>query len=559
MTKAHSPINWQNSPSVNTPINETNLNKMDSTIGVLDDRIVALDTTKASQTDMLTAITGIDFDEDTGKFTFTRKNGSSVVIDTKLEKLVLNWRFDNQTQTLYLVLEDGTEMPIDLSSFITSYEFEESSTIRPVITSDGVVSFEVIDGSITEEKLRPNFLAEIKVESESAKSSATSASLSATNAENSAVRAEKAAEEAESIVGGDFATNAKVDNIINGTTPVGEAESVNGVKIFKDISQLGITSYYIPDIVKAMPTYSMFFCKSNSSQDDLNKAGNDLPKTTGNLEIVKLTGGRTRVLYASGDSAKKDKVYYCDLDESNWKINGWKYIGDGGNADTVDGKHASDFFPANGGTVKGDITIQKADNGQAKIVKNHSATADYGTILKDVSADGTYSQIVLRSNNNTLKYEVNDGSTTTKHDVLHTGNMDLIKSIQTSGLLSGDTAIDNFYEEGKLKIATFNSATGTKFSYGGLMSVMLHDDTTENSAGFQLAFGEGSHNLKCRINDSGWREWTEVHTDAYSARVLIRNTPLTSSDGGNQGAVRFDSNGIYIYKNGAEEQIYSRD
>ena len=33
MVKAHSPINWQNKPSVNTPINETNLNIMTSNIG----------------------------------------------------------------------------------------------------------------------------------------------------------------------------------------------------------------------------------------------------------------------------------------------------------------------------------------------------------------------------------------------------------------------------------------------------------------------------------------------------------------------------------------------
>lgn len=53
MVKAHSPINWQNYPSIATPINEANLNKMDSTIGILDDRIVELDTKRQQMEDQI--------------------------------------------------------------------------------------------------------------------------------------------------------------------------------------------------------------------------------------------------------------------------------------------------------------------------------------------------------------------------------------------------------------------------------------------------------------------------------------------------------------------------
>lgn len=44
MNKAYSRINWQNAPSEATALNETNLNKMDSAIDTIDDRVVAHDT-----------------------------------------------------------------------------------------------------------------------------------------------------------------------------------------------------------------------------------------------------------------------------------------------------------------------------------------------------------------------------------------------------------------------------------------------------------------------------------------------------------------------------------
>lgn len=186
MTKAHSPINWQNSPSVSTPINESNLNKMDKAIGVIDDRVVSLDTTKANQTDMLTAITNVTIDESTGIFTFTRKNGTTIKLDTKLEKLILNWNYDKNKQILYLILSDGSQMPIDLSSLISQYEFVDSTTIRWVIGNDGKVAAEIIRGTITDEMLESNYLSKVTQQADRATNSANDAQTSADNAKASA-------------------------------------------------------------------------------------------------------------------------------------------------------------------------------------------------------------------------------------------------------------------------------------------------------------------------------------------------------------------------------------
>ena len=43
-SKVYQRINWENEPSTDTPINETNLNKMDYMLDILDTRTVELDT-----------------------------------------------------------------------------------------------------------------------------------------------------------------------------------------------------------------------------------------------------------------------------------------------------------------------------------------------------------------------------------------------------------------------------------------------------------------------------------------------------------------------------------
>jgi hypothetical protein len=44
MNKAYTRINWENEPAVTTPLNATNLNKIDGAVNILDDRIIVLDT-----------------------------------------------------------------------------------------------------------------------------------------------------------------------------------------------------------------------------------------------------------------------------------------------------------------------------------------------------------------------------------------------------------------------------------------------------------------------------------------------------------------------------------
>ena len=187
MNKAHTPINWENRPSDATPLNDTNLNKMDAAIGVIDDRVIALDTTKATKTEVATLVADVTFEESTGIITVTKKNGSVITIDTQLEKIAVNFEYDPTTQKIILALIDGTKQYIDLSALITQYEFLDTDTLAFYIDKDGKVSAIVKEGSIEEKHLEPNYLAKIKVEVAKAETSRAEAATSATKAESYAV------------------------------------------------------------------------------------------------------------------------------------------------------------------------------------------------------------------------------------------------------------------------------------------------------------------------------------------------------------------------------------
>ena len=72
MNKAYSRIRWENSPSIATPLNESNLNRMDVALNEVDDRVISLETTKLPMTTANTMVKDVSFNESTGVFTITK-------------------------------------------------------------------------------------------------------------------------------------------------------------------------------------------------------------------------------------------------------------------------------------------------------------------------------------------------------------------------------------------------------------------------------------------------------------------------------------------------------
>lgn len=186
MQKAHSNIKWEDYPSLDTPLNEANLNKMDTSIDTIDDRVITLDTTKFDLSEAQTLIKNVSFDSKTGIFTFTYYNGSTFTLDTLLEKVVTNWDYDETTQQLVITTEDGNVKYVDLSALIQQNEFLDSDTVAFTVDSSGKVTAIVKEGSIEEKHLQPNYLADIKVVQAAAKASEEAAAASEEAAADSA-------------------------------------------------------------------------------------------------------------------------------------------------------------------------------------------------------------------------------------------------------------------------------------------------------------------------------------------------------------------------------------
>lgn len=163
MNKVYTRIVWENFPSEKTALNETNLNRMDLALDNLDNRVIEMNSTKVSVEQANKLVKEIRYDETTGKIEVEKMNGSISVIDTKLEKLAMNFSYDSTNQKLVIILDDGTKQYVDLSELITEYEFQDGEIVYFTV-KDGKVCADIKDGSISEEKLRPNFLADIKVQ-----------------------------------------------------------------------------------------------------------------------------------------------------------------------------------------------------------------------------------------------------------------------------------------------------------------------------------------------------------------------------------------------------------
>lgn len=199
MQKIYSRTYWENFPSENTAIDAMRLNNMEAGIDNLDDRVVAMDAAKVDLVKANELVKEILWNEPMGVLTVVKMNGSKAVIDTKLEKLAVNFSYNPQTQQLVITLDDGTVQNVDLSALITQYEFLDSDTIAFAIGSDGKVSAIVKEGSIQEKHLRPDYLADIKVESAKAVASAKSAGTSETKAAKSAIDAKDSADRVQGI------------------------------------------------------------------------------------------------------------------------------------------------------------------------------------------------------------------------------------------------------------------------------------------------------------------------------------------------------------------------
>lgn len=155
-------------------------------------------------------IKSVELDEATGTFTFTRENGTTIVIDTALEKVAVNFTYDEDSQSLILTLADGSTETVSLAAFVTTTEFDDSGTIEWSV-SGSKVKATVKDGSITDTMLSSALKTMLLGYVNRAAGSATNAAASEKNAAASAAQAREAAADSHGFMAGagGYAQDAK--------------------------------------------------------------------------------------------------------------------------------------------------------------------------------------------------------------------------------------------------------------------------------------------------------------------------------------------------------------
>ena len=211
MQKIYSRINWENFPSEKTALNESNLNRMDLGLDNLDDRVIALDAAKFNTETANTLIKDWVIDEQTGVITITKLNGEKILFDLNIEKIPVNFTLSDDG-IITMTTDDGEQFTANIGAMIPILTFEDSDEIAVSVSGEGVnktYSFSVKNGSITEEKLNPAYLGEIRTQVARAESSATSADASEKSAVSSSVLAKSYAVGGTGTRDGEDTDNAK--------------------------------------------------------------------------------------------------------------------------------------------------------------------------------------------------------------------------------------------------------------------------------------------------------------------------------------------------------------
>lgn len=172
MQKLYSRINWENEPSIETPLNEQNLNRMDAALDNVDNRVISQDAEKADKTELNDLVKDWVIDGESGIITVTKKSGEKLLFDLNIEKIPVDFSLSDRG-IITMTTDDGTKFTANIGAMIPILTFNNSDTISVSVSGSGInkiYSFSIKNGSVTEEKLQPNFLSTIKVEAAKAES-----------------------------------------------------------------------------------------------------------------------------------------------------------------------------------------------------------------------------------------------------------------------------------------------------------------------------------------------------------------------------------------------------
>lgn len=264
-------------------------------------------------------------------------------------------------------------------------------------------------------------------------------------------------------------------------------KDVYHVETYTDISQLGVTSYKLTDIIKAMPDNSWFIAGYKSSSPYVSQ--NSLPTDNGVIKIVRTTLARTDLEVTSVvDNGGKYVHYHAVYNSSNNTISDWHEVS------YSDHVHDKRYYKIEDIDTKTAEINKKIDDGITNIKTEITTKID--TDIKDTKA-------TLNSTISQTAHELAFAINSVKEDTDNT------KYSVFGGTIEGNVAIT-----GGLTVGNATSATDVNI-YGSHLYLHSLDNQTIFNRGIRSE-GDGIYNC-------GWTNfrWEDVY---------CKNSALSTSD-----------------------------
>lgn len=251
MNKVYTRINWEDYPSTKTELDAENLNTIDYAVNEMDNRIIEQDTSKANKTELSNLIKDWNMDESTGIITITKYNGSTIMFDLNIEKIPVSFSLSDDG-ILTMETDDGTKFTANIGAMIPILTFNESDDIAVSVEGTGInktYTFSLKNGAVTEEKLHPNYLANIKVEVANANAYSQTASNAATTSQSWAVGGTDSRENEDSNNAKYWAEQAKTASGVGiaSTSTAGKVLATNDVKVDSTGAMFIGTEFTVPE------------------------------------------------------------------------------------------------------------------------------------------------------------------------------------------------------------------------------------------------------------------------------------------------------------------------
>lgn len=147
-------IGWLNFPSISTPLGQRNLRHMDNGILQCAQYILALSQDKLEASDAAKFVTSWTIDTDTWIATITHKDGAQEQYDLPIEMMPTKIDLDADGN-LVIIQQDGETKKVDFQRFL--YKFDNTATIA-MHTNGTTITADVVDGSITMDKLEKSIM-----------------------------------------------------------------------------------------------------------------------------------------------------------------------------------------------------------------------------------------------------------------------------------------------------------------------------------------------------------------------------------------------------------------